>query len=73
MMLNVKWLSCNNGIILVLATRVEFTVALYPYRASSRTLWDQDNDILYRAPDAMMIIAAIKQPVKAGDMIRKQR
>lgn len=37
-------------------------------------LWDQDNDILYRAPDAMMICQLpVKQPVKAGDMIRKQR
>ncbi|MFD0897819.1 peptidase U32 family protein [Loigolactobacillus binensis] len=37
-------------------------------------LWDQDNDILYRAPDAMMICKLpVTQPVKAGDMIRKQR
>ncbi|KRM98553.1 peptidase U32 family protein [Loigolactobacillus rennini] len=37
-------------------------------------LWDRDNDILYRAPDAMMICKVpVTHPVKAGDMIRKQR
>ncbi|MDA5388685.1 peptidase U32 family protein [Loigolactobacillus backii] len=37
-------------------------------------LWDKDNDILRRAPDAMMVYQVpVDIPVKAGDMLRKER
>lgn len=53
--------------------QIEFYGPHFTHHTETLTqLWDEDYDILLRAPDAMMICKVpVTQPVKPGDMLRR--